>query len=203
MSPENVLVLANVISFIGNALFTSSALFKSKKRIIAMQSSCHFLNGVAELMSSAYSGLVQDGVMLFKNITLLFIDEEKKRLKLFTNVLCILLALVGGIVINILLSDNVWFGYLPVLGMFLYSVASTYVFVKEGLSKNKTEILLKSLLIVNGVCQCIYGIMVKLYPTTIFNAITIVLSIFSIIRICISIYKKKKNQDNLEDIIEE
>lgn len=199
MTPEQILVLANVLSFLGNALFTSSALFKSKKKIIGLQSSCHLINGVAELMQQAYSGLVQDGVMLFKNITLLFVDEEKKRLKLFINVLCIIVALVGGIVINILMSDNIWYGYLPVMGMFLYSVASTYVFVKEGLSKNKIEILLKSMLIVNGICQCAYGIMVKLYPTTIFNSITIVLSIFSIIRILISI----KKEDNQEDMIEE
>lgn len=202
MTPEQILVLANVLSFLGNALFTSSALFKSKKRIIALQSSCHLLNGTAELLQHAYSGLVQDGVMLFKNITLLFIDEERKKLKLFINVLCILLALIGGIVINIILSNNVWYGYLPIMGMFLYSVASTYVFVKEGLSKNKTELLLKVMLIVNGVCQCIYGIMVQLYPTTIFNSITIVLSIFSIVRISISVHKENQKKETEEEFEE-
>lgn len=201
MSKEQIVVLANVLSFIGNLLFTSSSLFRSKKKIIAMQSSCHLINSGAAFMVHAYSGASQDSVMLLKNIVLLFVDDAKKHLKLFINILCIIAALTLGIIFNIKLSDNIWYGYLPVLGMFIYSVSSTTVFVKDNLSKNKTEVILKIALIINGVCQCIYGIFVKLYPNTIFNGITIIISIFSIIRIAISINKEKKNTE--EEAFEE
>ena len=199
MSAQEIMVLANVISFIGNALFTSSALFKSKKRIIAFQTGCHLLNSVAWTIQGAYAGLSQDASCFFKNIVLLFVDDSKKLLKLVINIFFIIVALSLGIILNVLLSNNVWYGYLPITGMFLYSSAAAYVFWKEGLSKNKVELLLKCLLIVNGVCQCIYGIMVQVYASTIFNSITIVLSIYSIIRISILIKKEKQNKQIEDD----
>ena len=205
MSAEQIIVLANVISFIGNALFTSSALFKSKKKIIAFQTSCHLTNSLAAVTMSfvnpaAWSGFTQDASCFFKNIVLLFVDDSKKVLKLVVNILFIIIALVGGILFNILLSDGIWYGYLPIGGMFLYSLAATYVFWKENLPKQNVELLLKSLLIVNGICQCIYGILVQLYPNTIFNSITIVLSIYSIIRIMIEKKKEAKQETNDEFI---
>lgn len=206
MTPEEILVLANVISFIGNALFTASALFKTKKRIIAFQTSCHLVNSVAAAIAipvnpAAWSGLSQDATCFFKNIVLLFVDDSKKKLKLVVNIFFIIVALVLGIILTTTLGGAVWYGYLPIAGLFLYSIVATYVFWKDDLSKNKVEVLLKSFLIVNGICQCIYGMLVPLYPNTIFNAITIVLSIYSIIRIAITV-KKQKNEEIKEDIIE-
>ena len=198
MTKEQIIIIANVLSLIGNALFTSSSLFHSKKKIIAVQSSCHLLNSGAALMVNAYSGASQDGIMLLKNIILLFVDDAKKRFKLFVNVLCIILALSLGIVLNILLSGNVWYGYFPVIGMFIYSVCSTTVFVKDNLSKNTTEVILKVALIINGICQSIYGILVRLYPNTIFNGITIIISTFSIIRIAYHLHKQKNDKEEEE-----
>lgn len=197
MTKEQISIIALVISFIGNALFTCSSLFHTKKKIIAIQSFCHGLNGTAQLMQGGYGGMVQDYTMLFKNFILLFVDETKKKLILFVNILCIIIALSFGI-ISVLLwaSDKGWFQYLPVLGMFVYSVSSTYVFAKSGLSKNFTEVLLKSALIFNGICQCIYGVLLPLLPNTIFNALTIIISIYSIIRIGIKVRKNKNEIEN-------
>lgn len=201
MPKEQLMIIATVISFIGNALFTSSSLFHSKKKIIGTQCFCHGLNGTAQFLQGGYGGMVQDYTMLFKNIVLLFVDEKKKKLILFINIVCIIFALTFGILAVIIWAENKgWFQYLPVVGMFLYSICSTYVFAKEGLSKYHIEVLLKSALIFNGVCQCIYGIMLPLIPNTIFNSVTIVISIVSIIRIIIKVNKEKKNHNNEEDI---
>lgn len=200
MSP--ILIIANILSFIGNLLFTLSSILKSKKKILLFQSTNHVLAIISEFMTNAYSGMVQEFTSLARNIVLLFVKREKKILKLIITIAFVIVAVVAGALINYFVSDNVWYGYLPIMGMFLYSVASTYVFVKEGLSKNKTELLLKVMLIVNGVCQCIYGIMVQLYPTTIFNSITIVLSIFSIVRISISVHKENQKKETEEEFEE-
>lgn len=142
--------------------------------------------------------------MLFKNIVLLFVDEAKKKLILFINILCILFALSFGITAVILWSEGQWYQYLPVGGMFIYSVCSTLVFAKSGLSKNFTEVLLKSALIINGICQCIYGILLPLIPNTIFNAITIIISIYSIIKIAVKVHKdKNKPKDDFEDLYQD
>ena len=204
MTKEQISIIAIVISFIGNALFTLSSLFHSKKKIIATQSFCHGLNGAAQLMQGGYGGTIQDFTMLVKNFVLLFVDEARKKFILFINVVCIIVALVFGIIsIQIWAEDKGWFQYLPVGGMFVYSVCSTFVFAKRGLSKNFTEVLLKSALIFNGICQCIYGILLPLIPNTIFNALTIVISIYSIIRIAIKVHKEKKNPKDIEDFNQE
>ena len=204
MTKEQISIIAIVISFIGNALFTLSSLFHSKKKIIATQSFCHGLNGAAQLMQGGYGGMIQDFTMLVKNFVLLFVDEARKKFILFINVVCIIVALVFGIIsIQIWAEDKGWFQYLPVGGMFVYSVCSTFVFAKRGLSKNFTEVLLKSALIFNGICQCIYGILLPLIPNTIFNALTIVISIYSIIRIAIKVHKEKKNPKDIEDFNQE
>ena len=203
MTKEQIYVLATVISFIGNALFTSSSLFHSKKKMIATQSFCHGLNGTAQLLQGGYGGMVQDYTMLFKNFVLLFVDETKKKLIMFVNILCILIALVFGILSVILWAEvKAWFQYLPVAGMFIYSVCVTLVYAKSNLSKNFTEVLLKSALIVNGICQCIYGILLPILPNTIFNALTIIISIYSIIKILIKVHKKKisDSENELSDL---
>ena len=54
-----VLIVANVLSFIGNSLFTLSALLKSKRKILLFQSGNYVLAIVSEAMMSAYSALAQ------------------------------------------------------------------------------------------------------------------------------------------------
>ena len=98
MTKEQISIIAIVISFIGNALFTLSSLFHSKKKIIATQSFCHGLNGAAQLMMGGYGGMIQDFTMLVKNFVLLFVDEARKKFILFINVVCIIVALVFGII---------------------------------------------------------------------------------------------------------
>ncbi len=199
MTPEQIATVATVISFIGNAAFTSSSLFHSKKKIIGIQCICHGLCGTAELMQGGYGGMVQNYTALVKNFVLLFVDEAKRKLILFINILCIVFALAFGIVaVNLWAKNKGWFQYLPIFGMFIYSTCSTFVFAKSGLSKNFTEVLLKSALIINGICQCIYGILLPLIPNTIFNALTIVISIYSIIKIAISVHRNKNNGNDVE-----
>ena len=193
---ENVVILiANILSVVGNALFTLSAIPRNKTTIITMQTSNHFLSSVAQLLTSAYSGMVQDVVCLFKNVVLIFVKEQMKKTRLIINIICIVLALCVGITLNILLSNSIWYGFLPVISTCILSTCILIVFMLPKLSIKMQTILVKGALIVNAVCWGSYGIFVKLYPITIFNGITFIISIISII----SIFLKKDTNNNIRN----
>ena len=194
---STVLIIANVLSFIGNLFFCSSALFKRKRQIIIFQTTNHFLSSIAQFLQGAYSGMVQDALSLIKNLVLLFVNENRRVLRLVVNIIVIVACLFIGILINILLSGGVWYGYLPVFSNVLYGIVVLLVFLK-GFKKDTVELMLKSTLIVNAICWGTYGIFVKLYTITFFNGITLIFSLISIILILV--HKHRQRSDNAKNI---
>ncbi len=200
---EVILIIANVLSFIGNSLFTLSAILKSKRKILLFQSSNHVLAIVAEFLTKAYSGMVQEGVSLIRNTIFLFVKTEKKIIKLIISLACMALAVTLGILFNIWFSEGVWYGYLPTVGGFIYS---TFVILAFMLNINelRAEFILKIGLALNSICWGVYGYFVILYPIMIFNAINFVLCIVSFVRIYITVKKIKEveNKTEIEEISE-
>lgn len=182
MSP--ILIIANILSFIGNLLFTLSSILKSKKKILLFQSTNHVLAIISEFMTNAYSGMVQEFTSLARNIVLLFVKREKKILKLIITIAFVIVAVVAGALINYFVSDNVWYGYLPIIGTIIYSTGVILAFMIKC-SEVQAEFMIKLALLLNSIVWGLYGFFVKLYPIMIFNMITIVLCIISIIRILI------------------
>lgn len=185
---DTLLIIANVLSFIGNAFFSLSAILHSKKKIVISQSTNYVFAIVSEAMVGAYSALIQEASALIKNIVLLFVKEKEKLVRLIVSAICIILALVLGIVININYNDNVWYGYLPIAGALIYSTTVVFAFMKE-MNVITTELILKSSLTINSVLWATYGFFVKLYPILMFNIINLILCIISIIR-CVLLIKK-------------
>lgn len=194
----SIILVANILSLAGNILFTSSSLFKNRTKIILLQTSNHLLSSIAQFLQNAYSGMVQDVLLLIKNIVLLFIKHNHKITKIIINVICIILGLVLGILLNVLLNDNVWYGYLPVFGTFIFSTTASIIFIKEKVNKNLDEFIIKLALIINSCFWLIYGLKIKLYPVTIFNTITITLCIYRIIIIIKNLIIEKKNKSSIE-----
>ena len=191
-----VLIIANILSLIGNALFTLSSIFKSKKKILLFQSSNYVFAIISEAMTEAYSGLVQEATSLLRNIVLLFVKTNNKIIKLIITLFFVLIAVTIGVIINIIVSNNIWYGYLPICGTIVYSTAVILAFMLK-ISELKSEIIIKIGLIINSFIWTTYGFFVKLYPIMIFNIITIILCIISFIRIII-IIKKHNNEKDLE-----
>ncbi len=191
-----VLIIANILSLIGNALFTLSSIFKSKKKILLFQSSNYVFAIISEAMTEAYSGLVQEATSLLRNIVLLFVKTNNKIIKLIITLFFVLIAVTIGVIINITVSNNIWYGYLPICGTIVYSTAVILAFMLK-ISELKSEIIIKIGLIINSFIWTTYGFFVKLYPIMIFNIITIILCIISFIRIII-IIKKHNNEKDLE-----
>ncbi len=198
---ENIiLIIANILSLIGNALFTLSSILRNKKKILLFQSSNYILAIISEYMTKAYSGMVQEGMSLIRNIILLFVKSSNKIIKLIITLTCVTIAVIAGILINIFLSGNVWYGYLPVLGTIVYSTAVILAFM-INFSEINSELVIKIGLLINSFIWTTYGYFVMLYPIMIFNIITIILCIISFIRIK-KIKNKIKTEKNMELINE-
>ncbi len=175
-----ILLIANILSLMGNTLFTSSALLKSKKKILVFQNSNYILSTIAEILQKAYSATVQEMTAFFRNIVLLFVKEDKKKTKLVVSLIFLVIAVVVGVLLNIYLSDNIWYGYLPICATIVYSSFVIYTFVKT-LDERVAEILIKIGLIFNSIFWLTYGFFIMLYPVIIFNCLTLVLSIITIV----------------------
>lgn len=177
-----VFIIANILSLIGNTCYTLSSVFKKKRTILSFQTVNFVLGTTSEVLQNAWSGFAQDSMNLVKALILLFVDESKKKLIVAINIVCMTISFFGGIILNILLSGGVWYGYPPVFSTLIVSVCILLAFVMN-FSERKSELMIKIALIFNGFCWANYGFFVQLYPIMIFNGITIVLSIIAIIRI--------------------
>lgn len=188
-----ILIIANILSLLGNTLFTSSALFKNKKKILVLQNSNHILSTIAEILQKAYSATVQEMTSFFRNIVLLFVKDDKKKTKLVVSLIFLVIAVVVGVLFNIYLSDNIWYGYLPISASIIYSTFVIITFVKT-MDDKIAEILIKIGLIFNSIIWITYGFFIMLYPVIIFNSITLVLSVITIISRVKQIKKEKKEK---------
>jgi len=191
-----ILIIANILSLLGNLLFTSSSIVKNKKKILLLQSSNYVLAIIAEFLTNAYSGLVQEAVSLIRNIIFLFIKINKKIIKLILTLICVIVAIVVGTIINIIFSDNVWYGYLPIAATIVYTFFIVLVFIIK-FKETTVELLMKLGMIINSIIWIIYGYFIKLYPVMIFNVLNITLCIISIIFI-IRIIKRNKILINMD-----
>lgn len=189
----SMLILANVISFIGQASFTSSSLFKKKRVIISLQSINHLLCSLAMLIQKAFSGMVQDAVQLLKNIVLLFVPDKKVKTKITISVVTIIVGIVLGILFNIFLSGNPWYGYLPVIATATYSTIVLVSFQVQMRQEN-CALVIKFGLLLNCTLWGIYALLIKNYVILSFNTLIIIMSIISIITILVSKAKSKKEE---------
>ena len=196
MSAATILLIANILSLVGNVIATSAAFLKSKRNILLFQSSNHVLEIIAQTMTEAYSGVTQEVISLVRNVSLVFIKSAKKAPKLIISVVCLVAGLVAGVLFNVYFSNNVLYGYLPVVAGAVYGVFVILAFLLDLDSLN-SELLIKIGIIFNAVCWSVYGVFIRLYPVMIFNGVAFVLAAVSIVRIFIS--KKKKKAESSED----
>jgi hypothetical protein len=188
---EAGLIIANILSFLGNMTFTSSSIFKKKNIILLLQSTAHILSSIAEIINKAYSGLVQELVSLIRDIILVFVKKDQRRIKIIISLLAVLVGSIIGTILNFKLNQNNWYDYLPILATALYTL---FLIISEYSTKYQ-ELFIKIGIIFNSIGWIIYTLFYKLYPPTIFNSITIVTSVITIILF----FKNGKNKENIEE----
>ena len=190
-------IIANVLAFTGNSLFTVSSFFKSRTKALLLQSVNHGLCIVSELLTFAYSGMVQESVSLLRNIMLLFLKTNNKIVKTVVYFTFMVIAVTVGILLNIFLSDNVWYGYLPIFGTGVYTLGLILAFLINTTEVNK-QLITKISLMINCVLWCKYGFYISLYSAVFFNLLNLVILIVSVIKILVSINKAKNDSDSVE-----
>lgn len=189
---EVALIIANILSFLGNTTFTLSSIFKKKNWILLLQSIAHILSSIAEIINKAYSGLVQEIASLLRDLVLVFVNKDNKLLKIIITLIFVVIGSVIGTVLNFKLNQNNWYDYLPILATISYTI---FLIISEY-SKKYQEVFIKVGLIFNSIGWIIYTLFYKLYPPTIFNSITIISSLVTIV---LFFKKKPDNKDNEEE----
>lgn len=179
---DKIWLIANILTFVGSAIATVAALFKSKRRVLFFQSVNHVLEIVAQFLTKAFSGMTQEIITLLYSVIILFVKTSKKAPKVAVSVLCLVAGLVLGVYINVSLSGNVWYGYFPIAAAAIYTIFVIVAFFADG-NEAKGDLLLKIGLLINVGCWAAYGWFVKLYPILAFNAAAFVFSLISIVRI--------------------
>ena len=185
---NTILLIANIITFVGTTIATVAALFKDKRRVLLMQSGNHVLEIVAQFMTKAYSGMVQEIITLLYSVIILFVKSTKKAPKIIVSLLCLVAGLVIGVIINVRFSGNVWFGYLPIAAAAIYTVFVIFAFFADQ-DERKGDLLLKIGLMINVACWGVYGWFVRLYPVMAFNGVAFVFAAISTVRIVRSLKK--------------
>jgi len=190
---KTVLLIANILTFIGSAIATIAALFKSKRRVLLFQSVNHVIEIVAQGMTKAYSGMVQEIITLLYSVILLFVKSTKKAPKIIVSVVCLVAGVVLGVIINVRFSGNVWYGYFPIAAAAIYALFVIIAFLsKKG--EVKGDLLLKIGLMINVACWSAYGWFVKLYPVMAFNGVAFFFAAISVVRILLSL-RRRNDQD--------
>jgi len=184
-----VLLIANIITFVGMTIATVAALFNSKRRVLLFQSVNHVLEIVAQFMTKAYSGMVQEIITLVYSVVILFVKTTKKAPKVIVSAICLVAGLVLGVIINVKFSGNVWYGYLPIAAAAIYTLVVIIAFCadKDAL---KGDLLLKIGLLINMSLWAVYGLFVKLYPIIIFNCVACVFAAISLVRIILALKRR-------------
>ncbi len=187
---NTVLLIANIITLVGMTIATVAALFNSKRRVLLFQSVNHVLEIIAQFMTKAYSGMVQEIITLVYSVTILFVKSTKKAPKIIISAICLVAGLVLGVIINVRFSGNVWYGYLPIAAAAIYTLFVLIAFFadKDAL---KGDLLLKIGLLINMSLWGVYGVFVKLYPIIVFNGVALVFATISLVRIVIALKRRK------------
>ena len=167
---ENPMVLTSyIISIVGFILFTVSSILKRKEMILGFQGAGNFLCAVSEVFINAWAGFTQDTLNLIRNVLVV-----KKLMNKVVSIIFIVVAFALGLFVFIWdFEKAAWWGILPLIATIQFSIIV--------IIPNISVIAIKLSLMVSSVCWATYGVGVRLYTTTIFNALTFVLALIYII----------------------
>lgn len=107
---DYIKILVNVIGGIAMVIFLLSTLIKEKKNLLKVESVAHLLLIISEALNKTFSSIVQEVISIIRNIFIIFGKTNK-----IIMVLLLSIATILGIVFNILVDNNSWIGYLPII----------------------------------------------------------------------------------------
>lgn len=178
-------IIVNVISGIAMIIFIIASMLKSKKKILSWQCVAHSMFVVIEIITKAWSSIVQETIGITRNLLTL----TKKNSKAISIIL-IVLGAVFGIAVNIIFKEEgmpwygSWVGYLPVIANLEYSIV--VLRKKSGVKAIKMSFAISSVLW--GINFWFLGV----YVSAIMNFICAVTSAYSFFKLI------KANEETIE-----
>ena len=162
-----VLIIGNIIALIGSLLMVYTGVIKNKKGILIVQSLQIAMFAISNLVLNGISGFIINSINFIRNIIC-----YKDKLSLIVK---ILLSIIS-IILIVYFNNLGLIGYLPLISALIYLWFMTI----------NDVIKFKIVLIVSVILWLIYDFTIKSYTASLFDLITIIVSIISIIRMKIN-----------------
>ena len=169
----NRVLLGNIVALAGALCMVFAGLLKTRKKILLLQCAQFGLLGASNLILGAYTAVTSNAIGIARNI---FCMRREFTLPWKIGCIAVQVALV------LIFNDSGWIGLLPAVA----TCAFTWYL------DSKSEITLKTVIILTTVCWLIYDIYFQNYVTAVFDFATIVTNIIGIAAIRREAKKERK-----------
>lgn len=180
-----ILIIANVLGFIGMGLFFITSALKNKKAVLSFQAVGHVFLAFSEFLQKSYSSIVQEVLCWIRDIGII----SKKANKYFKIIILVLIVGVG-ITFNIIFDrqkPSYWFGYLVIFANLIWTIDVFY--------NNKNIILFKFISAFSNLSWMALFLSIQVYTSAAINGISGIINI--VVGLIILIKYKKGKVDKL------
>ena len=157
----NIVVIANIISFVGAVIMVVSGLLKTKRNILIAQNIQFAIQAVGNILLGGYSGAAINLISIVRNVFCVFVPFTWLWKVVF-------IALQAGLTIWV--NGLALIGLLPLLAACLFTV----------FLDTKNDVLLKSVLTAAQVLWAIYDFSIQNYAFFVFDILTILSNLIGI-----------------------
>ena len=162
-----VLIIANVVAFIGMGLFFITSAFKNKKLVLSVQAIGHVFLAMSEFLTKTYSTIAQEAICLIRDVGII----TKKANKWFKIIILILIVVVG-VCLNYFIDGKkedvnmvtYWLGYLVIFANFIWTIDVFY--------NNKSVVTFKLISALSNFSWMALFLSSQLYTSGIINGIS-------------------------------
>lgn len=158
----NIILIGNIISFIGCAIMVATGLIKTKKKILIAQNAQYLIQGIANLILGGVTGFVSNLISMARNIYCL---------KFEFNIWAKIAFIVAQFIFTALTNTMGLAGWLPFIAATIFTLSLD----------TKDEKILKLTIIACEFCWIIFDLILKNYTAFAFDIFTIISTIVGII----------------------
>jgi len=167
----NTLILGNAIALFAASFSIILGIIKNRKKIIYIQILQSFTYAISNIILGGISGAIADLIGVIRNI----LCYKEKLTKV-----AILSLIILSTLLTLVFNNLSFIGFLPLFSTIIYTS-----FMNE-----KNPLKFKLLFLINSILWFFYSLVIKNYPSAIFNLFAIIASAIT----AYQIYKKQNKQ---------
>lgn len=159
-----IILIGNIVSFIGAMIMIAIGLIKEKKNILLAQCFQFAIMGIGNLILGGVTGFISNVISIFRNM----ICFKREFTWPFKVLFCILQVGISAFV-----NELGLIGWLPIIAAIIFTWSLD----------TRNEIVLKSVIIITEILWIIFDLTIHNYVTAVFDILTIVSNTAGIILI--------------------